>query len=290
MLNEYTFGVAINSILKEKWINLLSALTIATGLLIASLAVFVVYNIEVATKRLPERFSISVFIKDDVGDEKIKEIIQAVKSNVAVKDVRYISKDNALKELKSLVKDTDYILDGLGENPLPASLEIGLKKEFVAESSVKTLSNELRRLEGIDEVKYGEKFLSSIQTVKAGVEGIGAAVISALSIGVLFVCYSTIKVLFYRRKDEIETMQLLGATKGFIRTPFIIEGGIIGLSGGAIALIVLIVLSKIISRKLSLSLPLLSALSIPNTIYLLPIIGLTVGLIGALIALGRIKF
>lgn len=289
MMTEYTFKVAMSSILREKWINLLSALTIATGLLITSTALFILYNVEIATKRLPERFTMTVFLKDDVQDDKAKLLIQTVNAKDAVKDVKFISKADALKELKSVIKDTDYLLDGVDENPLPASLEIVLKKEFVSEESVKAFSTELKKLDGIDDVKYGEKFLTTIQNIKSAVEGIGVSIISALTAAIIFVCYSTIKILFYRRKEEIETLQLLGATRGFIRAPFVIEGGLIGLSGGVIALIALGALKKLASGKLAMSIPMLGGLVLPPAMYLLPVVGILIGVVGALTAIGKIR-
>lgn len=291
MPTSYTFWLALSSLYKEKWINLLSVLTIATGLILMTLVFTAFYNIKLATQRLPDRFTITVFLDENIGDEKIKGIIEKIKGKDSVKGLKYISKDDALRELKTLTKDSAYILDGIGENPLPPSVEITLKRESVSETSVKTLSSELMKIEGVSEVYYGEKFLSSIQTIKAGAEKISLLIIIALSVGIIFVCYSTVKILFYRKKDEIETLQLLGATKGFIRAPFIIEGGIIGIMAGLISLGGILMLRYFVSFKLGYSLPVLKSVALPvEMIFYVPLSGLLIGLVGAIIALGRIRF
>ncbi|MDP2168078.1 MAG: permease-like cell division protein FtsX [Thermodesulfovibrionales bacterium] len=287
----YTFKLAMDSLWKEKWINLLSALTIATGLLLMAVALSVLYNIQIATRKLPERFVITVFLKEGLTEEKIRDAVSGIKANPKVKSAKYISKDAAMKELKALMKDSDYILEGLDENPLPASVEVGINKEAVSEPSVRAFSDELRAIEGIEDVSYGEKLLSSIQAIKSGAEGIGALVIIILSAGITFVCYSTVKILFYRKKDEIETLQLLGATKGFIRAPFVLEGGLIGLAGGLAALSGIAGLKYLISIKLASLVPVLQSFAYPSAVAVyLPVAGLFVGLLGALIAIGRLRF
>ena len=286
----YTLKLAIESLWREKWINLLSVLTIGTGLALMALSFVLVHNIRAATGKLPERFSMTVFLSDGLTEDKAQGALLAMKLNPAVKGVKYISKENALKELQSLMKDSDYILEGLEENPLPASVEVALKKESVTEAGVKSLSREFSRIAGVENVSYGEKFISSIQAVKAGAEGVAMSLSAVLTLGVLFVCYSTVKILFYRKKDEIETLQLLGATRGFIRAPFVLEGGIIGLLAGLAALFSLSALRYAVSAKLSVYIPILASFSYPAQVSYLPLTGLFVGIAGAFIAIGRLRF
>jgi len=286
----YALRLAIESLWKEKWINLLSVLAIATGLVLISISLVFVHNIRTATGKLPERFSMTVFLKDGLQSEKIDGILQKIKKNPKVKGVKYISKEDALKELKGVMKDSDYILEGLEENPLPASIEISLKKEAVTESMVKEISKEFASIEGISDVSYGERFVSAIQAIKTGAEGIAVSLSTALILAVIFVCYSTVKILFYRRKEEIETLQLLGATRAFIKTPFVLEGGIIGLFSGLCCLFLVLAIRYLFIPEFSAHIPMIGAISFPKEIYLIPVLGLFVGITGAFIAIGRLRF
>lgn len=291
MITPYLITSAFASILREKWINLLSVLTIATGLMIIATAVFVTHNAELATRNLPERLTVTVFLKNNLQEPEVQGIIGAVRRNPVVKDVLYISKEEALAELRGLIENADEILEGLNENPLPPSLEISLRPEAVTSVSVKQLAEDVRRQDGVDEVEYGEKVLASIQSIKSGVEAVGFSVIAALSVGIIFVCYSTVKILFYRKKDEIDTLQLLGATGCFIRTPFIIEGSVIGLLGGIIAAAGMYGLKYGIDANLASVVPLAKSLVFPPLYFAaLPCAGLLIGLIGAVIAIGRMRF
>lgn len=291
MALSYSFKLAARSILHEKWINLLSILTIAAGLLFMSITALSVYNIDIATKKLPEKFSVMLYLQDNLSREEIENIITTAKKDGSVVKVNFISKDKALKELKSTLKDTEYLLDGLGENPLPDSLEIKLKSDSIGPEIVKNLTAQLREIKGINEIEYGEKFLSSIYSLRVGMKSMGIAFILILSAGMLFVCYSTVKILFYRKNEEIETYKLIGATKGFIRAPFIIEGAVIGFSGGLLSLIIILSLYYFFIFRLSLAFPLFKAIIFPIDISLvLPLVGLILGIIGAAIAIGRIRY
>jgi len=287
----YAFRLAAQSILHEKWINLLSILTIAAGLFFIAITALSVYNVDVATKKLPEKFSMMLYLKDNLSREEIENIINTVRKDGAVETVKYISKDEALKELKAMLKDTVYVLDGLGENPLFDSIEVKLKNVAVSPETAKRLAAELREIKGVGEIEYGEEFLSSLYSVKVGMKTITILFVIVMSVGMIFVCYSTVKILFYRKNEEIETYKLLGATRRFITAPFIIEGAVIGFSSGLISLFGILLLYYTVILKHSLTIPLFKAIIFPiNIVLFLPLAGLLIGMTGSAIAIGRIKY
>ena len=287
----YSFRIAVQSILHEKWINLLSILTIAAGLLFTSVTVLSIYNIDVATRSLPEKFAVMLYLNDSVSQREKDTIIRAAQSDNAVEKVKFIPKDEALKELKTSMKDTGYILDGLGENPLPDAIEIKFRSESIGPEIVKKLTARLGALKGVHEIEYGEKFLSSLYSVRKGVQTVGLLCIMLMSAGMLFVCYSTVKILFYRKEREIETFKLLGATRGFIRAPFLIEGAVIGLFGGFLGLIGMLALYYLVVLRLGLTFPLFKSIIFPiDMSFALPLAGFFLGLTGAAVAIGRIRY
>jgi cell division transport system permease protein len=287
----YSIKLALQSLWHEKWINLLSMLTIAMGLLVLTLVVSSLYNVNLFARKLPEKFFIVAYLKEGLSEEQNRHIMSAIKDLSSIDKAKYISKDEALKELKATLKDADYILEGLDENPLPASIEIRMKKEAVGPESAKSFADSLRKMEGIDDVQYGEKFLLSLHSMKAGIETIGLILTVVMISGIVFICYSTVKILFYRRKDEIETLKLLGATRGFIRTPFVIEGGVIGAVGGIISMMIAAAFYYSVFYKLSATVPIIRSVVFPADLFLsLPAVGLFLGITGSLIAMGRIRF
>ncbi|PKL51913.1 MAG: hypothetical protein CVV37_04000 [Nitrospira bacterium HGW-Nitrospira-1] len=291
MIAPYALKPAIQSLLREKWINLLSVMTIAAALLIISVSFFVLYNIDIATKKLPEKFSMAVYLDNNLPKDRLDTIMDSFKKNKAVLSIRYISKDEAMKELKASLKNSDYILEGLDENPLPDSIEIKLRTNEVETETARQLAGEALKIKGVTEVDYGEKFLSTLNTIKKGFKVIGLVLVAVLSAGVIFVCYSTVKILFYRRTEEIETCKLLGATKGFIRMPFLIEGAVIGACGGLLSLAGCFFLYSMVFLRLSIAIPVFKDILFPVNLFLpLPVIGMLLGITGAAIAIGRLRY
>lgn len=291
MSMSYSFRLAVQSLLHDKWINFLSVLTIAVGLLFTAITLLTVFNISLATKDLPEKFSIMLYLKEDLPQQDIEILMKTAQKDPSVEKVKYITKEEAWKELKASLKNTDYVLEGVGENPLPYTLEIKLKSETISPEAVKKITASLKAIKGVSEIEYGEKFLSSIYSLSMGIKTIGAILIIIMSAGTLFVCYSTVKILFYRKNREIETYKLLGASKGFIRAPFIIEGAVIGFSGGILSLIGIFILYYLVFLKVSLAFPIFKSFLFPiNMLYALPAAGLLLGITGAVFAIGRIRY
>ena len=291
MSMSYSFRLAVQSLLHDKWINLLSVLTIAVGLLFTAITLLTVFNISLATKDLPEKFSIMLYLKEDLPQQDIETLMKTARKDPSVEKVKYIPKEEAWKELKASLKNTDYVLEGVGENPLPDTVEIKMKSETISPETVKKLTASLKAIKGVSEIEYGEKFLTSIYSLSMGIKTVGAMLIIIMSAGTLFVCYSTVKILFYRKNREIETYKLLGASKGFIRAPFIIEGAVIGLSGGVLSLIGILMLYYLVLLKVSLTFPIFKSFIFPiNMSFALPAAGLLLGITGAVFAIGRIRY
>jgi cell division transport system permease protein len=287
----YAFILAFQSLTREKWINILSVLTIASGLLIISLALFTVFNIDAATKSLPERFSLILYLDNDIQKEKVDSAVGILRKNNAVLSVRYIPKEEALKELKTTLKNSSYVFEGLDENPLPDAIEVKLKKDAVGQETVRNLAAQVKKIPGVKEVDYAEKFLSTLHYLRVGMKTIGLILIASLGAGIVFVCYSTVKILFYRRNEEIETFKLLGATKAFIRTPFLIEGALIGTTGGIVSLLGIFAFYYIVLLRLSVSMPIFKLILFPSDLFLvLPFVGMFLGVTGAALAIGRLKY
>ena len=266
-------------------------MTIAIGLVMVALTFFAVYNMDLATKKLPERFSMMIYLNEGLTEQDTETIIKTLKENPTVESVKYISKEKALNELKKVLKNADYVLEGIDENPLPASIELKLREAAFAVASVKKFASEIKQIKGIADVEYGEQFLSSLHSIKTGVHALSLLIAVIMFTGIVFVCYSTVKITFYRRKEEIETFKLLGSTKGFIRAPFIIEGGVIGLGGGIISALITFAFTYVFYHKLAGAIPVFKVIVFPSDIFLLlPLAGLMLGIAGTLIAIGRIKF
>lgn len=286
----YIFKSVIQGLYREKWINLLSMLAIASSLMILLITFLLVFNFHLATSRLPELFSLVVYLKDDVSKQEADKIIHQLNQREDVAGVRYLSKADALIEFQKTVKGAGTVLEGLDENPLSSYIEIKLKKDFVSGPAVESISQDIRKIQGVDEVYFGEKIAETIYFLKKSSQAISIVLFLIISVVVIFISYSTVKILFYRKKNEIEILRLLGATNGFIRAPFILEGGLIGSVGGILGAAFVVIIYLLVKHEFSTVIPLFGDIIMPWLIMPLSLlIGSMLGVIGSLIAIGKIR-
>lgn len=289
----FSIQTALKSIWHEKWINLLTILSISVSLLILSAFVTVTLNVDETLKRWSKSFGLVVYLDLDTSAEKEDYLKELFRKDPDVLEVTYISREQALTELRGLLGTDAPVIEELGENPLPTSFELKLTQELLDPERVRTKAEQIRAIAGVTDVQYGEKWLSSLNTVssimKAGATFLGGAIFLA----VIFITYNTIKIFFYRRKEEIETLKLLGATRTFIRLPFLLEGLFIGLFGGAFGSLALFGTEAFIAMKgvRFLSAMYTVSIALPLGMYwYIPLAGAVMSFIGSLIAVGKIKY
>ncbi|MBF0488603.1 MAG: ABC transporter permease [Nitrospirae bacterium] len=287
----FSLRLALQSVIKEKWMSLLSMLSIGVMLFILVSVAVIVYNVEKLTARLPERLTVMVILKDGVTSEENKAVLAAIKAEPTVKVVTFVSKEKALDELRRSLKKDDFILKGFADNPLFDSFDVKIKSEGVRVDDVKRLIQKIKSMKAVDDVEYGEALMDSVYALKSGLRALGLSIGIVFVCSVTFICYTTVKILFYRHKEEIEVYKLLGATRWFVRAPFFIEGSIIGILGGVMGSGMLMGFYYYFLRKLVADIPMFTFMSIPvQFMYLLPAVGMLLGLGGSVLALGRLKY
>lgn len=289
----YSFQTAVKNMWREKWINVLTILTIAVGLLILGGFVLVTLNMDSTLKRWSKGFGLVVYIEEDLSPEEEGLLSEFFKEDPDVAEVKYISKEHALEELKRTLGTMTSILEGFEENPLPSSFELKLKREALDPVRIEQKASQIKQMSGVEDVQYGEKWLASLNTMSKGMKIVGMLLGTIIFIAISFATYSTIKVLFYRRIDEIETLKLLGATRSFIRFPFLLEGLFIGILGGIVGFLCLFALYSFVSYKIIEFLPSVTGVMMffPVKTYLaVPLTGAVLSLIGSFFAVGKIRY
>ncbi len=289
----YSLQTAIKNLWREKWINILTVLTIAVGLLILGTFVLITLNMDSALKRWSKGFGLVVYLEEDLSIAEEGLLKKYFRKDPDVVDIKYISKDSALKELKQTLGAMTSILEGFEENPLPSSFELKLKREVLDPGQIKEKASQIKELHGVEDVQYGEKWLSSLNTMTKSMKIIVVLLGSIIFIAIAFSTYSTIKILFYRRIDEIETLKLLGATRGFIRLPFLLEGLFIGIFGGVAGFLGLLAIYYFTTSKIIEFMPSIKGMMIffPLETYpIAPLVGAVMSLIGSFFAIGKIRY
>lgn len=212
----------------------------ATYFVIASF--FSIYqNLDQILTHWGEEVQMTAFLNDQIELSQLNTITEKVKENQFVKDVRYISKEQAVESFLAqmgsfapdLIKDKDF------SNPLPASFEIHLADNLSQASSYEKLlqlANFVRSLPGVEDVSYGQGWIENYSSLVAQFGKTSATIIGILLLGSLLIVGNSVRNSIYARRDEIEVMELVGATASRIQVPFIIEGALLGVIAAGLSL------------------------------------------------------
>jgi cell division transport system permease protein len=232
----------------------------------------------------------SVYLQDGI-DQKARARIESLLKNLPSAELKeYISKDRAMEDLIDGLGAHSGLLEGLKENPLPASFEIIFKDVNIRQLDPQRMKGEIEKIEGVQEVQYSEEWLDRIEGLVYVLKVAGFVIAGFLCLAVLFITTNTIKLTIYSRRDEVEILKLVGATDWFVKMPFLIEGAIQGLVGGVIALSALFLLFLLFSldNVHIIGLPVLEIGFLPMAhLTFILLLGLILGLIGSFIAVGR---
>jgi cell division transport system permease protein len=280
------FREALLSFRRAPLLSGLSVTTIAFSLFTVGLFLLVALNLRVALKGLEERVEIVAFVLRGTPPETIALASQDIAAFPEVQDVQYVTEDQALaRARKELVEFRDAYRD-LSVNPLPASLEIRLKEGYRNAGAAARVAKRLEGFSFIEDIRYGRDWVERLDKLRdlAGVVGfvIGLA-FAAVAIVIIGV---TIRLTILQRAREINIMRLVGATKQFIRGPFLLEGAFKGLLGGLLSLALCYAGFRLFRDS---NVGTLSGLVFfgPDQMALLVLFGVALGLVGSMVSVGR---
>ena len=196
-----------------------------------------------------EDFSVSIFFQENAKKIEIIQLQNELLMSSYIQKLKYISKDDALLIMKEEYGQ-DFIQE-LGFNPLVNSIEINLKSEFVEASSLDSISTIISKKKYVDEITYDKNLINSINYNIRRVSLWLMPSIIILSIITFLVINSSIRLSIYSNRQLIKTMQLVGATKGFIRRPFIRTNILLSIISSFISISTLILLIYYIDLNIS---------------------------------------
>ncbi len=277
----YAFREAMSGFKRSKLSTFASIFVLFISLLSMGTFVIVGYNVNRLVKMVKEKIEIEVFIKEGLTSAQIDSLKKIVKSFDEVEDVIYISKEEAARIFESEFGENIFNL--LDFNPLPASFRIKLKERFRTSHGVESLIGKLRKIRDFEDVKYRRLLLRIIerrfQILSWAFLG-GGVLLSLISV---LLIVNTIRLSIYAKRKLIKIMQLVGATRGFIMLPFLIQGLLQGLIAGILSTMLIYMIVKVIIPQLPDDV--LSSVNVPNLFFpALVSTGLVLGFVGSWIS------
>jgi cell division transport system permease protein len=246
----HSYKRAIQDIRDHKFLNTVTILTIAISILIVSAFALFFVNANEIINSWKKGIKIMVYLKSDTPETKTSELIGKIQLMEGIRNVRFISRNEAFQELKKQMKRQSSLFENLKENPLPDAFEIELKASFQNQEKVEMLATRIESLPRVDEVEYGQRWLGQFTNFFNLFRLTGYAMGGLFFMAALLIIANTIRLVLYSRRDEVEIMRLIGATDRFIKAPFYIQGLIQGAFGGFIGLAVLFIIFLLLSSSM----------------------------------------
>ena len=226
-------------------LSALSVTTIAFSLFAFGLFSLVALNIRNTLRNVESRVEIRAFLVDSTPPESIAAAMGDIGVYTEVARVEYVTPEQALERAR---KELGEFNDVFEAGVLPGSIDVRLRDGFRDPNTVKQIADRIKVYSFIDDVRFGEEWVKKLYSIRNVATAAGIILGLAFAAVAIIVIGATIRMAVMARSREISIMRLVGATDGFIRRPFLIEGFVKGVLGGATALALTYVASSLISR------------------------------------------
>lgn len=286
--SEYFIKEVYLSFKRNTWMTLASILTVVLSLFILGFFSIAVLNLNKLANTLESQVQVSVYLKYDINKEDLDETKRVLENIEGTQSVKYITRDEAMKNFKDRLGDQQFLLDALDNtNPLPDSFSVVV----TTPEQVKEVADVAQTLFTVESVSYSQDIINHIFNLTHLIRIVGVALIILLLAAAIFIISNTIRLTVFARRKEIAIMKYVGATDWFIRWPFLLEGIALGFIGGSIAAFLLIMIYAQISQEIYDAMaffPLIPQYPFINYIVLAVLIsGIVIGAVGSLISLKR---
>ena len=231
----YFVSEAATSLWRSRLVNAVSIGTIAVSLFVLGAFLTVASGLGELVTRWTEKVQVIVYLEDGTEDRVRASLENRLREDPAVGSVGFVSREEALRRFREMFRDLSSLPEDLGENPFPASLEITLAAERQSPAEVERLAKAFTGAPGVREIQYDLLWIERLATGVRLVRGVGAFLGGILVLAGIFTISNVIRLTIYAREDELDIMRLVGATRAYVKGPFVAEGVIQGGLGGLVA-------------------------------------------------------
>ena len=284
----YILQESLRSLKRNGWLNLAAAGTTAVSLFILGIAILLVINTNFIAGSWESNVEIMAYLNDGVTGKALTALSTQIQAIPEVKDVRFISKDEALSSLEQQFGQNNQLQDSLGgSNPLPDAFVVRTTDPRDGDG----VANLLGLMPGVSQVRYGQGVVDKLLELTYWIRLVGLAIVALLGICSIFLIATTIRLTLFARRREIGIMKMVGATDWYVRWPFLLEGVILGATGALLAIALLYLSYSALVSKIMETLPFLPLMN--STLVLFQLFGgllatgAVLGMVGSLISVHR---
>ncbi|HHV08646.1 MAG TPA: ABC transporter permease [Firmicutes bacterium] len=285
---EFYIREACRSLARNRFMTLASVSTVALSLLILGVFLLGAVNLNNMAVTLESQVEVTAFLEDELKAEEVEVIKGRIQGLDGVREVTFVSKEEALERLKQQFGERKDLLTSVEKNnPLRNAVEV----RTLDPTNVKNVVEELKALPGVAKVSFKEEIIDRLFSLTKAIRLVGLAVVVLLVGATIFLISNTIRLTVFARRREISIMKLVGATDWFIRWPFVLEGLCLGLLGSIPAMFLVVRFYHWLAAGVYQTLPFIPMLkpeSILGRLQLLLVgIGILVGTLGSAISMRR---
>ncbi|ULA68657.1 MAG: Cell division protein FtsX [Nitrospira sp.] len=235
----YLLREAVANVLTNRTTTLVAVATTAFTFACVGVFLLLYVNLRTMASSLEQDIQVMVYLQDDLTEQARNDIEQQLKVDRAIGSLTFVSKERALADFQAQFPSESRLLQGLGQNPLPASFVVTLVAESRSSDAMRRWANRTQLIPGVSQVQYSQEWVEALAGIVRYIELAAIIVGVILSAASVTIIANTIRLALYSRREEIEILGLIGASTTFIRVPYLLEGAALGLCGSALSLVIL---------------------------------------------------
>ncbi len=220
--------------------------SLTAALALSGVLLLLTHNAQVALRLIGDRREMVVYLKDDVTAAQRDLLIGRLTDLYGA--VTYVSKEEAWKEFGQQLGDPS-LLEAVEDNPLPASLRVKLKAELLTPAAMDQAAHQIGQFPEVEDVRYGQEWVRRLDQVGSTLVRGTLVVGVAVALAIIFILYNTIRLTVLARRPQVEIMSRLGASDGFIATPFVLEAMFEAALSGFLALALVFGLQQALTAR-----------------------------------------
>jgi cell division transport system permease protein len=224
--------------------NLITIGIIAVSMLIFSTFTLLAFNLTNFLKNWEDKIEVIVYLKRGTPSSEVEPLLNKTRLLEGVEIVRYVSPYDAMTFMETKLGGQKNLLEGIQPALLPPSFEIQLKKDYRNSARINEVVTRLREMAQFEEIQYGQEWVETFSALVHILRLTQWILGGLLLIAIVFITSNTLQLTISSRREEIKVMHWVGASPGFIRVPFYVEGLIQGLLGGGLAIFFLFLLHQ----------------------------------------------
>ena len=288
----YLIGEGFSNVFKNKKSTGASLMIMCATMIIFGIFLILGENINHFVSEVESAQGIQVFINNDATQEQMDTLGEQIRALDGVSTVEFVSKEQALEQMKERFGEQQDLLDGYEENNIfPASYVVTMTDLTRSEE----IQNQILTFENVKKITNRDETVSTLIDLANGIKIVTGVILALLIIISVFIIANTIKLTVHARRKEISIMKYVGATNGFIRWPFIVEGMIIGIIASVISIVIVGVAYNFIAQNL-LSSEFLQVINMSlvsfndmfsSIIFVYMLLGIGIGAVGSVISMRK---